>query len=315
MSDPRPLDAVPRVELPTTKSQLARLGERLAAGTPAPGDDELYLAFLDAYDTVQVGLVGALRAVNWQDYLSFLPALDIVGRTKTRDTLVQKLRRDPRTKLPAIRDVAGVRIVGDLSLIDQHVIAGMLADRIARGRVIDRLAEPQSGYRALHAAITVAGVPVEVQVRTRLQHLWAEVFERLADRWGRQIRYGGAPDDPRSPGAVDDGVSLEYRQATIAALQELSVETIAAVETTLSSARAVRAGATEEGLLGDTARQLLSLTQLPPEQAAQLEEAMAVNLAPYQEVRRRAEEQLLNLVSALDTGPLSRPGPDTVEER
>lgn len=33
-------------------------------------------------------------------------------------------------------------------------------------------------------------------MRTSQQHLWAEVVERLADHWGRQIRYGAGPEDP-----------------------------------------------------------------------------------------------------------------------
>ena len=37
------------------------------------------------------------------------------------------------------------------------------------------------------------GIPVEIQVRTRWQHEWAELFEKLADRVGRGIRYGDAP--------------------------------------------------------------------------------------------------------------------------
>ena len=37
------------------------------------------------------------------------------------------------------------------------------------------------------------GITIEVQVRTTLQHVWAEMMERLADRLGRQIRYGLPP--------------------------------------------------------------------------------------------------------------------------
>lgn len=55
------------------------------------------------------------------------------------------------------------------------------------------------GYRAVHVIAKVDNIPVEVQFRTELQDLWAQVFERLADGWGRQIRYGGEPDpDVRS---------------------------------------------------------------------------------------------------------------------
>jgi hypothetical protein len=44
--------------------------------------------------------------------------------------------------------------------------------------------------------VRVGGRQVEVQVRTDLQDAWANFFERLADSWGRQIRYGEAPTDP-----------------------------------------------------------------------------------------------------------------------
>lgn len=37
------------------------------------------------------------------------------------------------------------------------------------------------------------GIPIEIQVRTSWQHEWAELFEKLADRVGRGIRYGDLP--------------------------------------------------------------------------------------------------------------------------
>jgi hypothetical protein len=61
---------------------------------------------------------------------------------------------------------------------------------------VDRRATPSHGYRAVHVVVRVDDCLCEIQVRTRGQHVWAEVVERLADHWGRQIRYGGDPDDP-----------------------------------------------------------------------------------------------------------------------
>jgi hypothetical protein len=58
---------------------------------------------------------------------------------------------------------------------------------------MDRRAETSHGYRAVHVIISLEGVSIEVQVRTLLQHCWADLMERLADRFGRQIRYGGSP--------------------------------------------------------------------------------------------------------------------------
>lgn len=312
MSEHPPLSSlIPPVGLPASKSKLARLGERLAAGTPAPGDEELYLAFLDAYDRVQVDLVAALRAVEWNEHLS--PPLDIVGRTKTRDTLLEKLRRTPEVKLPYVRDVAGVRIVGDMTLTDQRLVAALLTS-VFGGRIIDRLAEPQAGYRALHAAVTFAGLPVEIQVRTRAQHVWAEVFERLADRWGRQIRYGGLPDDPRAPGAVVDGMSLEQRVDLVEKLQELSLGWFAHLERTLAEVAAAEAGATDDGPIAEAVRRKTSVRRLPPDEAAELRERLARITEPVRQARREVEQELLDLMTELEGEPPGGPGVDRVEE-
>jgi hypothetical protein len=37
---------------------------------------------------------------------------------------------------------------------------------------------------------------VEIQIRTYLQHRWAEIVEALERLWGRQIRYGDPPTNP-----------------------------------------------------------------------------------------------------------------------
>ena len=39
--------------------------------------------------------------------------------------------------------------------------------------------------------VTVQGRTIEVQVRTELQHLWAELSEKLSDRFGIELKYGG----------------------------------------------------------------------------------------------------------------------------
>jgi ppGpp synthetase/RelA/SpoT-type nucleotidyltranferase len=38
---------------------------------------------------------------------------------------------------------------------------------------------------------------VEIQVRTALQHRWAEVSEKLADSHGIEVKYGGGPEGIR----------------------------------------------------------------------------------------------------------------------
>ncbi len=70
-------------------------------------------------------------------------------------------------------------------------------------KVIDRRTAPVHGYRAVHVVVFPEGVPVEIQVRTSWQHEWAELFEKLADRVGRGLRYGEPPARWWTPAEFD----------------------------------------------------------------------------------------------------------------
>ncbi|PRY28085.1 RelA/SpoT domain-containing protein [Pseudosporangium ferrugineum] len=176
--------------LPVSKKQLDRLGDRLRdASTPSAGDSELLEAVLGAYDEALQAVRGRLRQLGF----------DPTVRLKTTGTIIDKLRRDRSSSLKTIHDLAGARIVLSGTLRDQdaavRAVVTAFTDGTAVPSVIDRRADPRSGYRAVHVILRIDGLPVEVQFRTELQDLWAQLFERLADVWGRQIRYGGPPDD------------------------------------------------------------------------------------------------------------------------
>ena len=68
-----------------------------------------------------------------------------------------------------------------------------IVDTIPIIKIIDRRRSPTHGYRAVHVIATLDEHPIEIQVRTQLQDLWAQAMERLADEAGREIRYGGMP--------------------------------------------------------------------------------------------------------------------------
>lgn len=218
------------LRLPATKKQLAKLGERLASDQASDQDWDLYGAMLDVYDQIQVFVRNELDRSGWDVLLGREAEIDISGRAKTLDTLVQKLRRTPGLKLPYIRDIAGVRLVGDFTLTEQTRVAERVRDVLdcPDAALVDRREVPESGYRALHVIATVNGISVEVQIRTRLQGLWADVFERTADTWGRQIRYGEAPDP--APDELVDGYAGPTRAMAVARLVELSVRGIAELE-------------------------------------------------------------------------------------
>jgi hypothetical protein len=121
--------------------------------------------------------------------------------------------------LARVQDLAGIRIVGALRFDEQDQLAAEIVRRfpadLRAAKIVDRRANPSHGYRAVHVIVCLDGVTIEVQVRTLLQHVWADLMERLADRLGRQIRYGEPPVPP-------PGMSIEAAQSIVNAMMETS---------------------------------------------------------------------------------------------
>ena len=177
---------VPR---PLSRSALERLGRRLAAADPPQrADIEQLHVLLAAYGPVLTSAVDRVSAD-----VGIVPS----SRVKTTTTLMEKLHRSGGHTLSSIHDLGGMRIVvtGGRAAQDQMAqrIRGVFMDGARAPRIIDRRLKPVQGYRAVHVIVYPDGYPIEVQVRTEWQHMWAEWFERLADQYGRGIRYGEPP--------------------------------------------------------------------------------------------------------------------------
>ena len=121
--------------------------------------------------------------------------LEASGRpAKSTPAIVDKLCRSSM-RLTQMQDIAGCRVVVPDIPAQDWVIARL--DQMFDATVIDRRVKPSNGYRAVHVVVREVGLPVEVQVRTDLQHVWAESSEKLADAFGSQLKYGGAPKEIR----------------------------------------------------------------------------------------------------------------------
>ncbi len=165
-----------------SKTQIDKLGDRLKADKIAPDDlkmlDEYRDSFRKAYDHVFEKL----------ESLNLRPS----GRpSKSTPSIVDKLRRES-IRLSQMQDIAGCRIVVD-TIAEQDGVATKICAAYPKTVIVDRRLKPSHGYRAVHAIITVLEQLVEIQIRTKSQHEWAEYSEMWADAEDPSIKYGGYP--------------------------------------------------------------------------------------------------------------------------
>lgn len=171
-----------------SKAQVDRLGDRLRQGAPVEADlrrlDDYRRSFGQAYETV-------VRVIREQ------LQLEPTGRSaKSTLSVLEKLRRES-IRLTQVQDIAGCRIVVS-DLIEQDRVVETLRTVFTSSSVVDRRETPSHGYRAVHVVVQISHRLVEVQVRSTLQHLWAELSEKLSDLLDPGIKYGQGNEHARN---------------------------------------------------------------------------------------------------------------------
>lgn len=198
--------------MPVSQSQLQKLGKRLKEGVTASDLrllDDYRRSFLSASAAVAIAVH---EATGFE--ASQRPA-------KSTQAILEKLRRQA-THLGKIQDIAGCRItVPDMAAQDAALHA--LQERFPGSALKDRRDVPSHGYRAVHLVVKQDAWRIEIQIRTALQNRWALLSERMADRFGNDVKYGGGPTEIR--GLLEDAAQcvaeLEHFELEFAQLGDL----------------------------------------------------------------------------------------------
>jgi ppGpp synthetase/RelA/SpoT-type nucleotidyltranferase len=166
-----------------SKSQVDKLGNRLRSGNISDDDLRLLDEYRRSHTGVYQSVVDAIRA---------RAHVQTTGRpAKSTSSIVAKLQRES-ARLSQVQDIAGCRIVVT-DPVAQDALVAELQNIFPQANLVDRRVNPSNGYRAVHMVVSTDGYRVEVQVRTKLQHLWAEYSEKLSDVVAPEVKYGGGP--------------------------------------------------------------------------------------------------------------------------
>jgi ppGpp synthetase/RelA/SpoT-type nucleotidyltranferase len=143
--------------------------------------------------------------------------IEVTQRLKRLPTIIEKLERE-QGRVTQMQDVGGVRVLLP-SLRHVYALSRRLRKTWTIIRVRDYIAEPKSsGYRALHLIVQRNGFAIEVQLRTIMQDIWANIVEEQGRELAVGFKFGA--------GAADIHAAFVVASETLARFDrgELSLE-------------------------------------------------------------------------------------------
>ena len=171
-----------------TNQQIDAAGDRLRDAQQPPSDDlAIYEEYRASFREPVASVMGMVLELTLDAEL-----LELGGRQKTVESVVAKLRAQD-IALTEITDIGGVRIVlpslAEVNRVHQALDEGLIAQvKDYRGTGTKR------GYRALHLILRAApDQVVELQIRSQIHNVWANLSERLQQRTGHDIKHAMGP--------------------------------------------------------------------------------------------------------------------------
>jgi len=178
-----------------SKTKLDKAGESLAKEKWK--DDAEYIIFDDIVDEYRKLHLEPLTKVmlKLQEWLSeFERSYYIAQRLKRKPQIIRKLKRFS-VRLSQLQDIGGCRIIFE-SNDDIDDFITLMSSKLIKGRYfsIERIVDyrekgrDDSGYRAVHIIAEKDKTKLEIQIRSRIQHYWAESIERTSVVYGYYLK-------------------------------------------------------------------------------------------------------------------------------
>lgn len=189
--------AVPR----ESRTQINKAGSILVADRPSLDDYSWAIDLAGRWRACHAYPINTFQATLRTKLRSYSGTPIAAQRLKRMPTIIDKLRRYPTMQLATMQDIGGVRAilrsVGDVNrLAESYRGSTRLTHALINQK--DYIDEPRSedGYRSIHLVYsyrnrrepTYDRLRIELQIRTRLQHIWATAVESMGTFLGQALK-------------------------------------------------------------------------------------------------------------------------------
>lgn len=125
----------------------------------------------------------------------------VAQRLKRMPTIIDKLTRFPNMQLTTMQDIAGLRAIFEdkqdvFTTLDEYIFNRSLPHELVE--IYDYINNPrdEDGYRSTHIVYKYKntrnpeydGLRIEIQLRTKLQHIWATAVETMGTFLGQALK-------------------------------------------------------------------------------------------------------------------------------
>lgn len=213
------------------KKKIEKAGRKIALENLSENERSECLEVIDNWRAAHAFPMNTFT-INLKKQVKDIEGAIVVQRLKRLDTIVDKLKRFPEMSLYRMQDLGGCRAIVP-TIEDVYNIKNKLQSSYIRHELVnekDYIAtpNPNTGYRGIHLIYKYQsdrrddfnGLQVEIQIRSKKQHLWATAVETVgiftqnglkfnqgSDRWLRFFKVVSALFSIEESSAVVEGVS------------------------------------------------------------------------------------------------------------
>lgn len=177
-----------------SKSKIDKAGRVLSVNAEIT---EEYLELEDVFDKYRAQHLEPLSqlTIDLQRWLhEYGSGYYIAQRLKRKPQIIRKLKR-LSVRLTQLQDIGGCRIIVTANK-DVDALIDFIEEKISNQSDLKKIkitdyrekGRDVTGYRSVHMMIEADGRVLELQIRSKIQHYWAESIERTSVIYGRHLK-------------------------------------------------------------------------------------------------------------------------------